>query len=202
VSQGGWLGPLAATISNDVAFVVAVSASGVSPAAQMDFAAAYSLKQSGLPASVVRRALDVRAKVNDYYRGRIGRKQAEKAVQAIRQEPWFDQVFLPGGGRLPDNPAGTKWYIEMDYDPLPVLARARVPLAFFFGESDRWVPVDESIARIKEATRSNPRVMIRRVPGTDHLMGTGTPDSGGPVSQEYVRALLDWLPRRPSARSQ
>jgi uncharacterized protein len=131
-----------------LAFVVAVSASGVSPAAQMDFAAAYSLKQSGLPASVVKRALEVRAKVNDYYRGHIGREQAEKAVQAIRQELWFDQVFLPGGGRLPDEPAGTKWYMEMDYDPLPVLARVRVPLAFFFGESDRWVPVDESIARI------------------------------------------------------
>jgi dipeptidyl aminopeptidase/acylaminoacyl peptidase len=38
ISQCGWLGPLAATLSKDIAFVVAVSASGVSPAAQMDFA--------------------------------------------------------------------------------------------------------------------------------------------------------------------
>ena len=50
-----------------------------------------------------------------------------------------------------------------------------------------------SAAMIKEATRSNPKVMIRRIPATDHLMGTGTPDSGGPVSREYVRGLVEWL---------
>lgn len=81
----------------------------------------------------------------------------------------------------------------MNYDPLSVLRKVRVPMAFFFGESDRWVPIDESTERIQEATRSNPRVTIRRIPGTDHLMGTGTPDSGGPVSREYVRGLVEWL---------
>jgi dienelactone hydrolase len=193
ISQGGWLAPLAATMSRDIAFVVAVSASGVSPAAQMDFAAKYGLEHSGQPASVVNRALAVRAKVNDYYRGRASREETEAAVRAIRDEPWFEQVFLPGGGDLPPDPAQTKWYLEMDYDPIPVLKRISVPMAFYFGESDRWVPVDESIAKIRAATESNRRVTIRRFAGTDHLMGTGTPDSGGPVSQEYVKALVAWL---------
>jgi hypothetical protein len=35
--------------------------------------------------------------------------------------------------------------------------------------------------------------MIYRILGTDHLMGTGTPDSGGPTSKEYVKQLLKWL---------
>src|ERR1700674_252315 len=46
VSQGGWLGPLAATMSPDVAFVVSVSGPGVSPARQMDYSAEYALKAS------------------------------------------------------------------------------------------------------------------------------------------------------------
>jgi dienelactone hydrolase len=193
ISQGGWLGPLAATMTRDIAFVVAVSASGVSPAEQMDFAAKYTLEQSGEPSSVVQQALAVRGKVNDYYRGRLSRAEAEQAVRAISSAPWFEQVYLPRGGDLPEDPKGTKWRLEMDYDPLAVLRRVRVPMAFFYGESDRWVPVDESIVRIKEATRSNSKVVIRRFAGTDHQMGTGAPDSGGPVSREYVVALVDWL---------
>jgi hypothetical protein len=57
--------------------------------------------------------------------------------------------------------------------------------------------VDEGITRIRAATRKNPEVMIRKIPGTDHLMGSGTPDSGGPVSQEYVQAMLEWLKGLP-----
>jgi hypothetical protein len=196
ISQGGWLGPLAATMCPSIAFVVAVSASGVSPAEQMDFAAKYTLEQSGQPASVVKQALAVRGKVNDYYRGRLSRAKAEQAVRTISSAQWFEQVYLPRGGDLPEDPAGTKWRLEMDYDPLAELRQVRVPMAFFFGESDRWVPVDESITRIRNATRSNPNVVIRRFAGTDHLMGTGTPDSGGPVSPEYVEELVDWLGSR------
>jgi dipeptidyl aminopeptidase/acylaminoacyl peptidase len=169
ISQGGWLAPLAATMSRDIAFVVAVSASGVSPAAQMDFAAKYGL---------------------EHFRPACQRGEPGLGGEG---EPWFEQVFLPGGGDLPPDPAQTKWYLEMDYDPIPVLKRISVPMAFYFGESDRWVPVDESIAKIRAATESNRRVTIRRFAGTDHLMGTGTPDSGGPVSQEYVKALVAWL---------
>jgi dienelactone hydrolase len=113
ISQGGWLGPLAATMSRDIAFVVAVSASGVSPAEQMDFAAKYTLEQSGQPASVVQQTLAVRGKVNDYYRGRVSKPEAEQAVQAIRSAPWFEQVYLPPRctcRRIPRGPSGSwRW---------------------------------------------------------------------------------------------
>jgi uncharacterized protein len=42
ISQGGWLGPLAATMSHHIRFVVAVSSSGVSPAAQMFHPSSWS----------------------------------------------------------------------------------------------------------------------------------------------------------------
>ena len=145
MSQGGWLAPLAATMSDDIAFVVAVSAPGVSPAAQMDYAAARALRANDQPPGVIERALRVRAVVNDYYRGRAAESQAEQAVAGIRNEPWFGQVFLPNAGDLPRNPTQTKWYTEMDYDPLNAISRVRVPIVFFFAETDAWVPVEESI---------------------------------------------------------
>ena len=200
VSQGGWLAPLAATMSDDIAFVVAVSAPGVSPAAQMDYAAARALRAIDQAPAVVERALRVRAVVNDYYRGRAAKSQAEQAVAGIRSEPWFGQVFLPNSGDLPRNPTQTKWYTEMDYDPLNVISRVRVPMVFFFGEKDTWVPVEESITNVRRASGTLSAVTIARIRQTDHFMETGPPDSGGPISEEYVARLLEWLNQTVSQR--
>jgi hypothetical protein len=193
VSQGGWIGPLAATMSRDIAFVISVSGPGVSPAGQMDYAAATALRAAGHPPEIIDRALRIRAVVNDYYRGRATRNDAENAIATIRHEPWFSQVLLPGRGDLPADPKLTKWCAEMDYDPLAALARIRIPIAFFFAQTDSWIPVEESIANIRQASRSHSAVTIRRIPQADHLMETGTPDSGGPISELYLSQLLGWL---------
>jgi hypothetical protein len=192
VSQGGWLGPLAATMSRDVAFVVSVSGPGVTPAEQMNYSAAYALRSAGESPAVIQRALRVRAAVDDYFRGRATRRVTEQAVESIRHQPWFEQVFLPIGDSLPGDPKHTKWYSQMDYDPLQVLARVKVPIAFFFAETDPWVPVEESMTLVRRATRNNPNVTIRRVPRTGHYMEVG---ADGPVSNDYLTRLLQWLRR-------
>ena len=195
MSQGGWLASLAASLSPDVAFVVSVSGPGVKPSRQMDYAATYALHEAGYSAEVVKRAMQVRAAVNDYYGGRASRSDAERIVGPVRREPWFSQIMLPNAGNLPDDPRRTKWYATMDYDPLAVLGRIRVPIVFFFAEKDRWVPVDESFANIRRAMRLNPAVTIVRIGGADHYMETGTPGSGGPTSEQYVKRLVEWLGR-------
>ena len=181
-------------------FHAAVSAPGVSPAAQMDYAAARALRASDQPPGVIERALRVRAVVNDYYRGRAAESQAEQAVAEVRNEPWFGQVFLPNAGDLPRSPTQTKWHTEMDYDPLNAISRVRVPIVFFFAETDAWVPVEESIASVRRAAGSLSAVTIARIRQTDHLMETGPPDSGGPTSEEYVARLIEWLDRTVGQR--
>jgi dienelactone hydrolase len=194
MSQGGWLAPLAATMSRDIAFVIAVSAPAVGPAGQMDYTARYALEAAGQPPSVVDHALRVRAVVNDYYRGRGSKSDAGLAIDSIRGQPWFGQVFIPNGGTLPDDPTQTKWYATMDYDPLLAVAKVTVPMAFFFAEHDAYVPVEESMTRTRQAARVSD-LTIRRVASTDHYMETGKPESGGPTSRQYVDQLLEWLHR-------
>jgi hypothetical protein len=135
------------------------------------------------------RALEVREIVNDYYRGWRTVGEAQEAVGAIRREAWFGQVFLPNSGDLPADPKRTKWHAEMDYDPLETLSRVEVPSAFFFAQVDPWVPVEESIAGIRRAMRSNPAVTIRRVSRTNHYMET----EPGRTSESYVKQLVAWL---------
>jgi len=73
--------PAGGTMSHHIRLVVAVSSSGVSRAAQMDFEAAHGLKQSSEPAGVVQKALAVRAQVNDFHRGLASRGRAPSEAQ-------------------------------------------------------------------------------------------------------------------------
>ena len=75
-----------------------MSGPGVSPAKQMNFAAANALRRGGQSPAVVSQALQVRDTVNDYFRGRATKDAAEQAIASIRQERWFGDVFL-GSGR-------------------------------------------------------------------------------------------------------
>ncbi len=193
VSQGGWLGPLAATKSGDISFVVIVSGTGVTPAEQMDFAAEVALREKGFSRKTIRKAIELRRLENSYYRGEISRAKLQNAIEKVQGKPWFEIAFLPAPEEIPDDPRGTKWFREMDYDPLPPLRRVTVPILVFFGENERWIPVEKSFKTIREATRHNKNVEFHRLKDADHLMMTGIPDSGGPVSKEYIRLLLDWL---------
>lgn len=196
VSQGGWIAPLAATMSSDISFLVIVSGCGVSPAEQMSYGAAFALREANYSDQIIDRATRLRASVDSYYRGQEPAEKVRKIVEEARPEPWFNLAYLPGGGNLPPNPQNTKWFQEMDFDPLPTLSKVKVPVLVFFGQTDRWVPIEKSIEKIREATKNNKNVSINRIPGADHLMMIGTSDSGGHVSQEYVEIMLKWLQKQ------
>jgi len=66
LSQGGWLGPLAASRSEDVAWVIAVSGPGVSPGEQMIFYYAQELRAEGLDERDVQEVSALRRKVWTY----------------------------------------------------------------------------------------------------------------------------------------
>jgi len=74
------------------------------------------------------------------------------------------------------------------------------PDRFFFGEKDAWVPVEESITNVRRASGTLSGVTIARIRQTDHFMETGPPDSGGPISEEYVARLLEWLDQTVTQR--
>jgi pimeloyl-ACP methyl ester carboxylesterase len=59
-SQGGWVAPIAATISDRIAFLVLIASTGVSPHEQMLYANGEQLRRAGYGANVVNRALHLR----------------------------------------------------------------------------------------------------------------------------------------------
>lgn len=188
-SQGGWIAPIAAARKPDIAAVVAVSGSGVSPADQMDYGVTFHLEKAGYAPEDVRQAIRLRRLVNDYFRGDGSYAEVAAELKRFEGESWFQGSYLYSGEELPADIRGDKWHYEMDYEPLSVWLNVRQPTLFLFAETDEWVPVEESMRRYREATTHLDDVRFEQIPGTDHLMY----DSSGEISQRYLDVLVDWL---------
>jgi pimeloyl-ACP methyl ester carboxylesterase len=190
VSQGGWIGPLAAAASREVAFLVLVASTGVTPSEQMMYAVERQLRLAGYGDDVVARALSLRRRFGDWVHGRASESDDDLAADlwAGLDEPWWGRVWLPP--TLLDEEGRRLWIEEMDFDPRPVFARVRVPTLLFYGEADSWTPVEPSVEAWRAARGDDVEIVVIAEAEHDLTM----PD--GSLSLEYRRKLVDWLVRQ------
>jgi uncharacterized protein len=175
-SQGGWVAPLAAALSDDIAFVITVAAAGVSPAEQMAYANARQLELAGFGEATIREALALRRQFEEW----VHERGAAPDLAAASAEPWFPLLYLPR--ELLDDAGRRRWIAEMDYDPRPSFEHIHVPALAFYGERDAWTPVEPSVRAWHGAT-----VVI--VPEAEHDLRL--PD--GTLAPLYERTLVEWL---------
>jgi uncharacterized protein len=186
-SQGGWVAPLAATMSDRVAFLVLVASTGVTPAEQMRYATAAQLRLAGFDEDVVSRALDLRRRFEDHVHG-IGREHEDDLRADLRSaldEDWFGALFIPPV--LLDEEGCALWIEEMDFDPRPVFAQVRVPVLAFFGAADSVTPVEPSVEAWRDARGDEVEIVV--IPDAEHELTL--PD--GTLAPDYERTLVAWL---------
>ncbi len=169
-SQGAWIEPLAAKKSDQIDNLILVSACGVTPADQMTYSALTALGRAGYGMEVQNRVRAIRARTDNYFRNSVGKQDLLRELKEIQAEPWFKLAFLPGDIDLPDDPRQSKWFLEMDYQPLLVWRDICNSSLFLYAEDDLWVPVDVSMANYRIATAHLPHVEFQVIPNTDHLM--------------------------------
>jgi dienelactone hydrolase len=192
-SQGGWIAPIAAALEPRIAFIVCVSASGVSPADQMDYGAAFHLEQAGFDQQAVQSALRLRREVNEYFRRHRSRDEVVSSLSRSAHEPWFEKAYLSSPRDLPVDVTLSKWSYEMDYEPLSIWKQVHAPTLFLFAGIDEWVPVDESMVNYSAVTHHIHSVMLRQIPNVDHLMRNLVGVHRGEIAQSYLDVLLPWL---------
>lgn len=206
LSQGGWLGPLAASRSPEVAFVIAVSGPGVSPGEQMIVYYANELRDRGMSESDVREASAVRRDIWNYMSTGRDYEKVRGELEKARTKPWFSEAraqqddsfgTLPTPDQL-DKPVGRSliWFKdEAIYDPVPALRALRVPALFLFGDKDRLIPVQESVAVIKrvQAEGRYHDFTIREFPSDDHGMYVVLSHGNGAIDPEYLETMREWL---------
>jgi uncharacterized protein len=187
ISQGGWIGPLAAAASDEVAFLVLVASTGVTPSEQMMYAVERQLRLAGYGHEAVERALELRRRFEHWVHTAAPDPDEQLAADllAVLDEPWAGQLWLPPG--LLDDEGVRLWVEEMDFDPRPSFAAVLAPTLLFYGAEDSWTPVVSSVEAWRAARGSDVDVVV--VPGAEHDLTL--PD--GRFAPEYERRLVDWL---------
>jgi pimeloyl-ACP methyl ester carboxylesterase len=189
ISQGGWIGPLAAAASDKVAFLVLIASTGVTPSEQMMYAVEKQLRLSGFGDDAVDKALELRRRFDDWIHTRAPEPDEQLAADllAALDEPWAGQLWLPPS--LLDEEGVRLWIEEMDFDPRPSFAQVRVPTLLFYGEADSWTPVEPSVEAWRAARGDEVEIVV--IPEAEH--DVTLPD--GSLAPEYTNKLVDWLTR-------
>lgn len=203
LSQGGWIGPLAASRSPDVAFVVSVAAPVVTADVQMIFSSTNHLRANGHSQAEIEQMVATRRAVDDYMRGTGSREAAQVLIDRAKTQPWFKYLYM---GETVRDRSVSGWRKEIENDPLTNLTAVTVPALVLYGANDAVVPVAESVRRLTAVAPKMPNMAVHVVAGADHAMqmaadektsldpkhdGTERPDSA-----EYVAVLTRWLAER------
>ena len=206
LSQGGWLGPLAASRSADVAFVIAVSGPGVSPGEQMIVYYANELRRQGVPEGDLREASVVRRDIWSYMSNGNGYEKVKAELEQARTKTWFSRAKAQQDnsfGTLPkpeelSKPVGRNllWFRqEMNYDPVAALRALRVPTLFLFGDRDQLIPVQESVIVLHRVLGEDAHhdFTIREFANDDHEMRVVVGEARGDIDPDYLRTMREWV---------
>lgn len=205
LSQGGWLAVLAAGRSPGAAFAVSVSAPLVPAEEQMRFATRNLLTIRGYSASDISEMLDTRTAWTSYLRGANSRDVALSALKKAESTPWFNLTYMPTASELTTDPRHDSYRNEMDEDPLVAAAKVKAPMLFIFGDSDPWIPVAQSIDKLRQLARKQRNFEYAIIPAANHEMMSPVGErmevsaesvrSNMPQAASYFLLLGSWLSR-------
>jgi len=193
-SQGGWVGPLAASLSDTVAAVISLSGPGVSPYRQEAYRVEHMLRDAGVPGDQVAEALS-------FFHRRAGRLRSGDDLEDVvaeqlrhREAPWYPA--LGDDGTVDHLGFMARIY---DYDPVPALERVTCPVLAIWGQRDLYVPVAASAEAFAAALgrAGNGSFRLEVVRDADH--GLRLPAGGGAERGPRIPDLMDmvtgWLRR-------
>jgi hypothetical protein len=183
-SQGAWIAVTAAA-ELEVAGLVLVSFSAVSPAAQMQFGVAEHARRAGLGAESLAQIRDLRGAWEAFQRGHLDRDDLQARIDRAAVEPWFEHSWVPDTA-----PCGPTW-ADMDFDPAPYVTRLTCPTLAIYGSDDEWVPVQACLERWGHGMRPAGPIELCVLDGVGHDLGI----EGWPSAQSthYDETLCAWV---------
>lgn len=200
-SEGEWVAPLALSMSNDIAFLIVVAPSGVSPAKQVNEEIALRLAARGYSAADVARALALNERVFEYQRTGQASDGLAEELRDASEEPWFrDAQDIPGELYPPEEYRW--WRSVMDFAPGPVWEQVKTPVLLLKGGKDPNSTASLAQREIEAALRrgGNSNVDFVVFPEADHSMlrwpfGNGVPP---PLfADNYLQTMVDWAGEQP-----
>ena len=193
ISQGGWLAPLAASRSNEVAFIVPVAGPAVGTGEQEIYRAINWLRKEGFTSDEVTAAEDHMRLFFAVVDEKAAWDSLEASTKRARNSRWASFVQLPSS--LNDL---TWWRRMQSFDPATLTAELTCPSLHLFGSLDDDVPTEQS-ARILASLPGKERRTVKVFNGADHFMlVVPKGDTSGlmPVlSPGYLETTVAWVRR-------
>jgi pimeloyl-ACP methyl ester carboxylesterase len=198
ISQGGWICPLAASLSPDVAFIVLVSAPVGTIEEQDLYRVEQEMRADGMTEGDIEKALTFARRRIAFVRG-MSFEQLDAAQREVSDERWFKDYVHRLGPK--DFAFGKK---NIAYDGRPVLKRVQCSVLVIVGERDRIVPAKKSGALIEDllTKAGNKDVTVKTFAEADHFIHLSK--SGGPretfakdrvktFAPGYFSTVTDWI---------
>jgi len=187
-SQGGWVAPLAATLT-PVDFIIVAYGLAVTPLDEDREAVALDMSRHGFGAEETRKALEVARAAENIIKADFQQGYAE--LEALRAkysgESWFGYLRGNVTGLLLSAPEsfwrekGPALFagIIPDYDPMPVLRNLRTPQLWILGSDDIDAPPQETWRRLLQLRREGRPISAVMLKGAEHGLYTYTLDAKG-----------------------
>ncbi|MEM7199840.1 MAG: prolyl oligopeptidase family serine peptidase [Planctomycetota bacterium] len=210
LSQGGWVAPIAAASSDRIAFVVGLSAPGISPAAQNLFNQRNKVLDAGFGTAAADEASRTLESIYAYLRTGQRRDDVWRELEQRRTEPWFEAAYeLPIWHRRGLPPAPWEHRAALDFDPATVWRRVTAPVVCVWGSEDRVVPPEKSQTQIGTwlDQAGNARRLLAIIPEASHDLRAlaSTPWTMGALPARmnavarFVRSLVETRAEVPLA---
>jgi pimeloyl-ACP methyl ester carboxylesterase len=194
-SQGGWIAPMAAVKTPGLAFVIAKSASPMTPEAQELGRVERQMRAEGESPADIAEALALYRHAITYARTGDGWASLANEISADSKQKWtmFDA----------DTPKDF-WFFDQirlsfSHDPIPVLTQVKSPLLVIFGgEDDDAPPLQSSLNRLLEAMRSGGKnAELEIFPSAGHDLRVeaekGQAWDFPRFASGYLDSLADWV---------
>jgi len=213
ISQGGWIAPLAASFSKEVAFIISHSGPGVTPAKQELYRLSNVLPMIGFSEQEVTKIAEVYELLFEFVKTGEKAERLDTAIIKLRENPRLSRLLPPLSQNIKieelykNQPIGDPgWYLhlDVDFDPVPIYAKVTCPVLAIYGMYDFTLPVEESIERIEAALKvsGNTDYTIKILSNAGHgileTKGSALSDFVSPpkAAHGYFDMMADWLQKR------
>jgi len=194
VSQAGWVAPVAATRSSDVAFMILVSGGGASPRESEMFSYQRAFDRAGLSTAETRQATDIPESYFRYLETGEGRASILERLDEIR-DGRLGQLASELTQVLPSEENRPNWSWVATHDPTSFIEVTRIPILLMYGGRDADHPTDLAVERWREGLsnggNNNNTIMV--FPDATHGIRVGHHDLEAPFADGYWEVQLGWL---------
>src|SRR2546429_9073805 len=147
-SQTAWIGPLAATLSPDVGFLILRVPSALPVTENNLYEIESNLRRDNFSEADITKALALRQLIHHTILTNTEWERLKAEIDKSKNEKWFPYVragWFPSLKIPPDRATAKGLRDPLTYDPLPILQTVTVPVLALNGELDEAVPTSKSV---------------------------------------------------------